>query len=322
MPNINENTHSRLRSNIKKGILFLVGLLAISIFVGPISFAYSGNTGLFLGILTGFVMFLDEEYLTQPIKAIFTGIILGVMAGIAAGIIQANPPGFGLGLILGIPAGFTVTFLMAVLPNRSIPLNFVDALKRSIIIGIYCGGFLLIAVFGIKLYDGVDIVKSYGHRALIFIVLGASLSTIIVLLLSIYAGKWLRPRLLVFGDLSPYLKAMGIPVFSFTFGYCVIAFLFASYFWAAWKIDPDDSFKGLPTSPVFGDFLYFSIVTICTLGYGDISPQSGMTKAMAAVEVILGIGWVTVVFGAVVAYLQPHFTDIAKQQSERRNRNL
>lgn len=39
----------------------------------------------------------------------------------------------------------------------------------------------------------------------------------------------------------------------------------------------------------FVDSLYFSVVTITTLGYGDISPVSGIGKTIAAIEALLGV---------------------------------
>ncbi|MFW8591045.1 potassium channel family protein [Glaciecola sp. 2405UD65-10] len=39
----------------------------------------------------------------------------------------------------------------------------------------------------------------------------------------------------------------------------------------------------------FSDALYFSVVTITTLGYGDISPTSNFTKLMVSVQTIYGI---------------------------------
>ena len=38
-----------------------------------------------------------------------------------------------------------------------------------------------------------------------------------------------------------------------------------------------------------GDSLYFSVVTITTLGYGDLSPISGIGKTIAGIEALLGV---------------------------------
>lgn len=39
----------------------------------------------------------------------------------------------------------------------------------------------------------------------------------------------------------------------------------------------------------WGDTTYFSIVTITTLGYGDITPINGSAKMLTALESILGL---------------------------------
>jgi ion channel len=66
--------------------------------------------------------------------------------------------------------------------------------------------------------------------------------------------------------------------------------------------------------PVQREFFYFSVVTIATLGYGDITPASGIARALVSTEVALGVGWITIVFAAVMSHLQPRFAEIAKQQ--------
>jgi len=47
-------------------------------------------------------------------------------------------------------------------------------------------------------------------------------------------------------------------------------------------------------------FLYFSIVTITTLGYGDITPLSIIAKIASSLEVILGITYA--VFGVATLF--------------------
>jgi hypothetical protein len=97
-------------------------------------------------------------------------------------------------------------------------------------------------------------------------------------------------------------------------GYAALALLFAGFYGAAWRYDPGwFTGSGMPPSPGFGDFCYFSVVTLATLGFGDIVPavSSPLVKSLVCIEVALGIGWTTVVLGAVMALLQPVFGEIA-----------
>ncbi len=70
-----------------------------------------------------------------------------------------------------------------------------------------------------------------------------------------------------------------------------------------------------------GDTLWWAIVTMTTVGYGDISPETGSGKAIAVVVMLAGI----TVFGVVTANLAAWFTrskeeaekdDLARQVSE------
>ena len=54
----------------------------------------------------------------------------------------------------------------------------------------------------------------------------------------------------------------------------------------------------------FGDVLWWSIVTITTVGYGEMVPQSSMGRAVAVVLMLGGIG----LFGAITANLASFFT--------------
>ena len=48
---------------------------------------------------------------------------------------------------------------------------------------------------------------------------------------------------------------------------------------------------------VFGDALYLSVVTMTTVGYGDLVPLTATAKALAALQGLLGIGFVGLVLG-------------------------
>ncbi|KAH6768940.1 Ca2+ activated outward rectifying K+ channel 5 [Perilla frutescens var. frutescens] len=63
-----------------------------------------------------------------------------------------------------------------------------------------------------------------------------------------------------------------------------------------------DHFSGVETHPVV-DALYFSIVTMCTIGYGDIAPTTPVAKAFACVFVLVGFGFIDILLSGVVNYV-------------------
>ncbi len=60
---------------------------------------------------------------------------------------------------------------------------------------------------------------------------------------------------------------------------------------------PENGFRNIPES------IYWAIVTLTTVGYGDISPQTGLGKALASVIMIIGYGVIAVPTGIFTAEL-------------------
>lgn len=61
--------------------------------------------------------------------------------------------------------------------------------------------------------------------------------------------------------------------------------------------DPQNGFTSIPRS------IYWAIVTLTTVGYGDISPQTGLGQAISAIIMIIGYGIIAVPTGIVTAEL-------------------
>lgn len=55
----------------------------------------------------------------------------------------------------------------------------------------------------------------------------------------------------------------------------------------------------------FADFLYYSYVTLTTLGYGDVVPSSAKAKSLAMMEAITGVIFVAVQIARLVGMRQP-----------------
>uniref|UniRef100_A0A803MV51 Potassium channel domain-containing protein n=1 Tax=Chenopodium quinoa TaxID=63459 RepID=A0A803MV51_CHEQI len=56
------------------------------------------------------------------------------------------------------------------------------------------------------------------------------------------------------------------------------------------------------THPVI-DALYFCIVTMCTIGYGDITPNSATTKLFSVLFVLVGFGFIDILLSGMVTYV-------------------
>ncbi|KAG2302188.1 hypothetical protein Bca4012_060506 [Brassica carinata] len=63
-----------------------------------------------------------------------------------------------------------------------------------------------------------------------------------------------------------------------------------------------DSYSVVHTHPVV-DGLYFCIVTMCTIGYGDITPDTVLTKVFSILFVLVGFGFVDILLSAMVSYV-------------------
>ncbi|KAK7259130.1 hypothetical protein RIF29_24728 [Crotalaria pallida] len=63
-----------------------------------------------------------------------------------------------------------------------------------------------------------------------------------------------------------------------------------------------DHFSGIETHPIV-DALYFCIVTMCTIGYGDIAPLTPVTKVFACAFVLVGFGFIDILLSGLVNYV-------------------
>ncbi|KAE9603279.1 hypothetical protein Lal_00008273 [Lupinus albus] len=62
------------------------------------------------------------------------------------------------------------------------------------------------------------------------------------------------------------------------------------------------NFSSSETHPIV-DGLYFCIVTMCTIGYGDITPNSTTTKVFAIMFVLVGFGFIDILLSGMVSYV-------------------
>lgn len=81
----------------------------------------------------------------------------------------------------------------------------------------------------------------------------------------------------------------------------VLLVLYLSLGVAIYSFNRDD-FEARETHPVV-DALYFCIVTMCTIGYGDITPNSTATKLFSIMFVLVGFGFIDILLSGMVSYV-------------------
>jgi hypothetical protein len=142
------------------------------------------------------------------------------------------------------------------------------------------------------------------------------LSVLIATNLTWAIGAWLKPRLTVLSGVFRILGQMWEALAAFLVGYATIVLIFACFYSAAWQHNHGAAFKGtvVGLSPRFYDFVYFSVMTMATVGYGDVVPADSVTRTLACLEVVLGVGWVTVVLSTAAALARPKVDQMLRQE--------
>jgi voltage-gated potassium channel Kch len=65
--------------------------------------------------------------------------------------------------------------------------------------------------------------------------------------------------------------------------------------------------------PTYGEAVWFTLQTVTTVGYGDLTPTSGLGRTVAGIVMLCGIGLITVVTAAVTSI----FIEAARVRIER-----
>ena len=96
---------------------------------------------------------------------------------------------------------------------------------------------------------------------------------------------------LVFESVSARMDRLLMPVMAFLTFYSLLVVVFACLYRIADLTTDTMQFNvlGQPGRLSFADALYFSVITIATVGYGDITPAGALVRGLASIEVVLGL---------------------------------
>lgn len=101
------------------------------------------------------------------------------------------------------------------------------------------------------------------------------------------------------------LKRLG----SFFITFLFVVIVFAAIYSLIYQFDGDTFSSSHSETIKCTDFLYFSIITITTLGYGDICPVGTIAKFLTSIEVFMGIIIVAGYLSLVISNYSYHCND-------------
>jgi voltage-gated potassium channel len=109
---------------------------------------------------------------------------------------------------------------------------------------------------------------------------------------------------LLFEEFFARLERLILPVYAFLTFYSLIVVAFAAIYKIVDRFVPGPHFKMLGENArvSFSDAIYFSVVTLSTVGYGDVLPVSEPIRLIALVEVVFGITLLLVGFSEIMSY--------------------
>lgn len=87
--------------------------------------------------------------------------------------------------------------------------------------------------------------------------------------------------------------------------YLLIGFIFANVFTFVLFVDPISLSSPTITSLSHGDTLFFSFVTLTTLGYGDIFPASSLAQSLSVFEAVFGQLYLAILVALLISNFIP-----------------
>lgn len=281
----------------------LIGLIAVA------SFDLTGWT--FVLVLAGMVaVAVSYFYFTFPHSEFFVIALanaLGVYACVFQFFVESN---FKAVSLPAVEAGFAVPILafIAGAQVRRARIRAVMMVAESQG-GRGIAGTLswLIPVFGIGVATFVvpDLALSTGALDATF--LGAMLAIgLVVFAVSPGVTAFLIDTGLLFEEFFGRISQLAAGAFAFLTFYSVIVIVFAGIYRVLDKLGGASHFSihGVVRDITYAESLYFSIVTMATVGYGDITPITDIARLVAAVEVVLGVLLLLFGFSEIMSYMR------------------
>lgn len=128
----------------------------------------------------------------------------------------------------------------------------------------------------------------------------------IVFLVSHDVAIFLLDTGLLFEAFFARLARLIVPAFAFLSFYSLLVILFASFYSVIDHLSATANFRidGILRPITFPESLYFSLTTLSTVGYGDISPAGNLIRLFTGTEIVCGILLLLFGFNEIFSFAQ------------------
>jgi voltage-gated potassium channel len=141
-----------------------------------------------------------------------------------------------------------------------------------------------------------------------FFFVSMGLISLIVLAVSGDVCTFLLDTGLLFEDFFHRIAGLMVPSFAFFTFYSLIVIVFGSFYRIIDRFSEAAHFfvHGQPRDLTFTESLYFSIITLSTVGYGEMVPVSSLVRGIVAVEIVCGVMLLLFGFSEIIRYSREH----------------
>lgn len=163
----------------------------------------------------------------------------------------------------------------------------------------------LIPVFAVGIATFVLPHQAYSAGTIsVFLVVSMALIGILVFVVSRDVTAFLLETGLLFEEFFGQATALLAPTLAFFTYYTFVIIVFGCIYRIVDHLIPGTHFNvfGIERDITFLESLYFSIITLSTVGYGDLLPLSPLVRAIAALQIVIGVWLIIFGFSEVLRY--------------------
>jgi voltage-gated potassium channel len=163
------------------------------------------------------------------------------------------------------------------------------------------------ALIGASTFIHPELGLSQAHTNILFLVYMAAIG-VVVFFVSHQVSTFLIDTGLIFEAFFERAAMLSVPTFAFLTFYSLNVIVFAAIYRIADRLADTPNFMvhNKLAEISFVDALYFSLITVSTVGYGDVTPASDSIRVIASVQIIIGVLLLLFGFYEIMRYSREH----------------